>query len=54
MCLSLEIKRVRNITHTEAIAPKDTFETNQPKRTPLVITYNCQLFALYHTLFTST
>ena len=38
--LNQEIKRVHNITRTEAIAPKDTSETNQPKRVPLVITYN--------------
>ena len=38
--LNQEIKRVHNITRTEAITPKDTSEINQPKRVPLVITYN--------------
>ena len=30
--LNQEMKRVHNITRTEAITPKDTPEINQPKR----------------------
>ena len=44
--LNQEIKRVRNITRTEAIAPKDTSDTRQPKRVPLVITYNPALLSI--------
>ena len=35
-----EIRRVHNITRTEALDSKDTTQTNQPKRVTLVITYN--------------
>ena len=38
--LDQEIRRVHNITRTESLASKDTSQTNQPKRVPLVITYN--------------
>ena len=38
--LNQEIKRVHKITRTEAIALKDTSEINQPKRVPLLITFN--------------
>ena len=46
--LNQEIKRgVHSITRTEAITPKDASETDQPKRVPLVITYNPALCIHY-------
>ena len=38
--LDQEIRRVHNITRTESLTSKDTSQTNQLKRVPLVITYN--------------
>ena len=35
-----EVERVRNITRTQALTPKDTSTTYQSQRVPLVITYN--------------
>ena len=49
--LDQEIRRVHNITRTEALGSKDTSQTNQPKRVPFVITYNpalCSVSSIIH------
>ena len=52
--LDQQIRRVHNMTRTESLASKNTSQTNQPKRVPLVITCIIQPFVLYHPLFTNT